>query len=136
MKFLFSYSDGHGVNGHDVSEFLRERLAKNMESTFKKEKLGPNSTNLDLFLKEIFIRTNQDVKKEVMSSVKFSGSTCISVIYTDKKLICSNIGDSRAVMGRCSDKGIKSSKINKNFYFFKFLINLNRMDLLRTKHRP
>lgn len=76
-----------------------------MENKFKKEKLLPDSNDLDLFLKEIYIRTNNDVKNEVISSVKFSGSTCISVIYTDKKLICANIGDSRAVMGRCTDQG-------------------------------
>lgn len=78
-----------------------------MENVFRKEKLNQNSSNLDLFLKEIFLKTNQDLQKEVIPSVKFSGSTCISVIYTDKKLICANIGDSRAVMGRCANKGKK-----------------------------
>ena len=98
-------SDGHGINGHDVSEFLKERLPKNVGDVFKKDKLNANSTNLDLYLKEIFVRTNQEIIKEVVPSVQFSGSTCISVIYTDKKLICANVGDSRAVMGRCTNKG-------------------------------
>jgi serine/threonine protein phosphatase PrpC len=86
-----------------------------MQNTFSKEKLSQNSPNLDIFIKEIFIKTNQDIQKEVKSSVNFSGSTCISVIYTDKKLICANIGDSRAVMGRCTDKG--KIKLNKNKKF-------------------
>ena len=33
-----------------------------------------------------------------------SGSTCISVIYTPKKLIIANIGDSRCVLGKCIEK--------------------------------
>jgi len=30
-----------------------------------------------------------------------SGSTCVTVIYTPEKIICANVGDSRAVIGRC-----------------------------------
>jgi serine/threonine protein phosphatase PrpC len=30
----------------------------------------------------------------------FSGSTCVSLIYTPEKVICANVGDSRAVLGK------------------------------------
>ena len=100
-----------------------------MQNTFKKEKLNQNSTNLEFFIKEIFIKTNEDVKNEITSSVRFSGSTCISVIYTDKKLICANIGDSRAVMGRCTDKG------KKIFSFLTFLIEWICYEL-SIDHKP
>ena len=40
-----------------------------------------------------------------------SGSTCVSVIYTPKKLIIANIGDSRCVLGKC----IEPEKDNEIF---------------------
>jgi serine/threonine protein phosphatase PrpC len=30
----------------------------------------------------------------------FSGSTCVSLIYTPEKIITANVGDSRAVLGK------------------------------------
>ena len=35
----------------------------------------------------------------------FSGSTCVSCIYTPEKIITANVGDSRAVIGRCVNGG-------------------------------
>lgn len=46
----------------------------------------------------------------------FSGSTCVSVIYTPERIIVPNIGDSRAVMGRLENnewKGIDLSRDHK-----------------------
>lgn len=37
----------------------------------------------------------------------FSGSTCVSLIYTPTKLTTINVGDSRAVIGRQVNGGIK-----------------------------
>ena len=39
------------------------------------------------------------VENENINSL-FSGSTCVSVIFTPERLIVPNIGDSRAVLGR------------------------------------
>lgn len=36
--------------------------------------------------------------------VNFSGSTCVSIIYNTDKLICANVGDSRAVIGRYTNE--------------------------------
>jgi len=63
--------------------------------------------NLDLYIKEIFIQTNEDLSNEIESNIIYSGSTCNCVFYTPSKLICANIGDSRAVLGRFSEGGIK-----------------------------
>ena len=35
----------------------------------------------------------------------FSGSTCVSLIYTPTKLTAINVGDSRAVLGRLVNGG-------------------------------
>ncbi len=55
-------------------------------------------------IKETFINANEKlVSNEEINSL-FSGSTCVSVIYTPEKLIVPNIGDSRAVLGRLINK--------------------------------
>lgn len=37
-KYLFGVCDGHGVNGHYVSEFIKEILPENIEYFFLKNK--------------------------------------------------------------------------------------------------
>lgn len=51
------------------------------------------------------MKTNEDISSELDSNILFSGSTCISVLFTPSKLICANIGDSRAVLARQSQEG-------------------------------
>ena len=55
---------------------------------------------------ETFIKVNEKlINNESINSI-FSGTTCVSVIYTPIRLICANIGDSRAVIGKY-DKNLK-----------------------------
>lgn len=85
-----SVCDGHGLEGHFVSDFITEN-EKEKEIIYQK-------------IKEIFILANEKlVDNEDINSL-FSGSTCVSLIYTPEKLIVPNIGDSRAVLGRLIDK--------------------------------
>ena len=49
---------------------------------------------------DAFLLTNHELIEETDINSFFSGSTCVSVIYTPERLICPNIGDSRAVLGR------------------------------------
>lgn len=37
-RFLFGVCDGHGVNGHFVSDFIKEILPENIEYFFLKNK--------------------------------------------------------------------------------------------------
>ena len=108
-KYVYmSVCDGHGVEGHFVSDFIKEILPYDMSENLKffniltdnkkeKEKI------FDV-IKETFINANEKlVSNEEINSL-FSGSTCVSVIYTPEKLIVPNIGDSRAVLGRLINK--------------------------------
>ena len=108
-KYIYmSVCDGHGVEGHFVSDFIKEILPYDMSENLKffniltdnekeKEKI------FDV-IKETFINANEKlVSNEEINSL-FSGSTCVSVIYTPEKLIVPNIGDSRAVLGRLINK--------------------------------
>ena len=103
-----SVCDGHGVEGHFVSDFIKETLPYDMSENLKnyniltdKEK---EKEKIYQIIKETFILANEKlVDNEEINSL-FSGSTCVSLIYTPEKIIVPNIGDSRAVMGRLINK--------------------------------
>ena len=103
-----SVCDGHGIEGHLVSDFIKETLPYDMSENLKnldiltEDEIEKNK--LYQIIKETFIIANEKlVDNEEINSL-FSGSTCVSVIYTPEKLIVPNIGDSRAVLGRLINK--------------------------------
>ena len=103
-----SVCDGHGIEGHLVSDFIKETLPYDMSENLKnldiltEDKIEKNK--FYQIIKETFIIANEKlVDNEEINSL-FSGSTCVSVIYTPEKLIVPNIGDSRAVLGRLINK--------------------------------
>ena len=66
--------------------------------------LRSNDNNIKLEINEIikktFIKVNEKLIENEKINSTFSGSTCVSLIYTPSKIISANIGDSRAVMGK------------------------------------
>lgn len=101
MVSLFFYiSDGHGVNGHEVSGYLRENLPYNINSQFKIRNKNILSYNFNSILEDTFLDINSKLLSCEIVDTMFSGSTCVSLIYTPEKIITANVGDSRAVIGR------------------------------------
>ena len=95
-----SVCDGHGVEGHFVSEFIKEILPYYMSENLKDRNILKETELVHKIITETFlIVNNMLVDNENINSL-FSGSTCVSVIYTPERLIVPNIGDSRAVLGR------------------------------------
>ena len=102
--------DGHGVEGHEVSGFIKRILPKELSNSLYHKDILTNDKNAKKkiynTIGETFIRVNEKlISNESINSI-FSGTTCVSVIYTPIKLICANIGDSRAVLGKY-DKNFK-----------------------------
>ena len=102
--------DGHGVEGHEVSGFIKRILPKELSNSLYHKDILTNDKNAKKkiynIIGETFIRVNEKlISNESINSI-FSGTTCVSVIYTPIKLICANIGDSRAVIGKF-DKNVK-----------------------------
>ena len=97
--------DGHGINGHDVSKYLRENLPQEVNRAWLK-KLDSNNNNslkqeeYNKLLENCFLKVNDMVVNNLESDTSFSGSTCVSLIYNIDSLICANVGDSRCVVGR------------------------------------
>ena len=110
-SFLYmAVCDGHGVEGHQVSGFIKRTLPKDLSNALTNKEILTSDKNKKKKIYNIigstFIKVNEKlISNESINSI-FSGTTCVSLIYTPIKLICANIGDSRAVVGRY-DKRLK-----------------------------
>ena len=101
---IFSVLDGHGENGHLVSRFVTKYFA----TFFKKNKKMKVLTSEDEvysrlkkneydILKRVFKHAEKDINKSAIDA-KFSGTTCVIVFQIGDKIICANVGDSRAIL--------------------------------------
>ena len=91
--------DGHGFFGNEVSEYIKENLPMDLNRIIKTKKLDINKDDLSEVIINTFIMENNALLRNRQIDSDLSGSTCISVIYTPKKLIIANVGDSRCVLG-------------------------------------
>ena len=96
--------DGHGIHGHDVSAYLVYNLPLNISNILQNEILKnfnpENISNLSPLITHCFLKTNLDITNNEKIDSIFSGSTCVSLIFTPKKILCANVGDSRAIIGK------------------------------------
>ena len=103
---IFSVMDGHGVNGHLVSRFV----TKYFTSFFKKnKKMNSSNSNEDQIfyrlkkndfdvLKRAYRHAERDIEKNSDIDANFSGTTCVMVFQVGNRILCANVGDSRAIM--------------------------------------
>ena len=98
--YYLSVCDGHGVEGHYVSGFIKEILPMNLSQNLHKKNILTDREIIHEIITETFLLVNEQLIENENINSTFSGSTCVSVIYTPERLICPNIGDSRAVLGR------------------------------------
>jgi len=105
--------DGHGSVGHDVSSFLKENLPKSLDSELRKASKF-NSYSMNKVIKDVFLSINCRLFSDPGIETHYSGSTCVSMIYTKEKLVCANVGDSRAVLGRCVNGSWKSQNLSRD----------------------
>jgi len=94
---LFGVMDGHGEFGHEVSEFVKQKLpvylGGNIENVVKDPHTGIKNSV-------------KDMCKELASSkinCSFSGTTCVFGVKIGDQMHVANIGDSRCVM--CQKNG-------------------------------
>ena len=95
-----SVCDGHGIEGHFVSDFIKDALPYCMSENLKNTNILTETELTHQIITETFIDVNNMLISNENINSLFSGSTCVSVIYTPERLIVPNIGDSRAVLAR------------------------------------
>ena len=102
---IFSVLDGHGINGHLVSRFI----TKYFTSFFKNNKKMNSNENEDAvyyrlkkkdndIIKRAFRHAERDLEKNTDIDANFSGTTCVMVFQVGEKILCANVGDSRAIL--------------------------------------
>ena len=87
-QFFIGICDGHGLFGDLVSQYISETLPLNVKSTSKEE------------LIQAFIDTNNSLINKTKIDCSLSGTTCTSLIITLDKIICANIGNTRAILAK------------------------------------
>ena len=100
---IFAILDGHGVNGHLVSQFASKLILKKfigMTSKFKDTESIYNALKKKDFQKiiDIFLEIDKQIIEQKGFDISLSGTTCCLVIQLYEHIICSNIGDSRGIL--------------------------------------
>ena len=104
FDFIFmGVCDGHGYYGQEVSGYIKENLPMDLNHMIKAQKLNVLKDDLSPILKNAFILENKSLLRNKQMETELSGSTCVSVIFTPEKLILAHIGDSRCILGKCTE---------------------------------
>ena len=91
-EHLFGIFDGHGTNGHLVSNFI----SSNISGVLAAKLLQNQSPEIALH------NTHKSLNDLLLGSsidVTFSGSTAVTCFLQDDTIYCANAGDSRAIIG-------------------------------------
>jgi len=110
--------DGHGIFGQDISSYLVNNLPQNLNKDIINKNIKNLSTeklqNLSKILESTFVQTNINLNTDERIDSTFSGSTCVTVLFTPTRLICINVGDSRCVMGKFSNDKWYSKNLTRD----------------------
>lgn len=117
-QFLFGVYDGHGqryagVNGHEVSAYIKRMLPIHLESAIPHAFKTPESTlspqEETRFFENAFLTCyldlNYELRHRTAIDCSFSGSTAVTVLVRGHSVMCANAGDSRAVIGQKTESG-------------------------------
>ena len=110
--------DGHGLYGHFVSSFLANTLPQNMNDNILEKNISKieniSFENLENIIRDTFITTNIQLSEDGRIDITYSGSTCVSILLTPKKLICANVGDSRCILGKFNNEKWFSKNLSRD----------------------
>ena len=102
---VFAVFDGHGPQGHLVSQFLVQYFTDFFKNNIQLLKCKDEPEIFNLFinsdykiLKDAVKNCEEQLFQEEDINAQDSGSTLCMVIQIYKKIICMNIGDSRAII--------------------------------------
>ena len=104
---IFGIFSGHGKNGHTISRYISRFIKEYFLFTERKLILKNCKTNKELY--ELFSKNNYIYIKQLMYDCQYSlenskidcdysGSSCLLIFIIENHLICSNVGNCRAII--------------------------------------
>ena len=118
-KYLYmGVCDGHGVYGEEISKFLINNLPQNLNNNIINNKIKYLSfepiNNLSKIIVNSFIQTDNELINNQNINTYLSGSTCVSILFTPRRLISINIGDSRCTLGKFNGEKWLSKDLSRD----------------------
>jgi serine/threonine protein phosphatase PrpC len=109
-KFLACVFDGHGEKGKRISEFAKAAFSSNLFS-HKEFHDDPKKA-----LESAYHHTQDQIAKMHGPDAAQSGTTAVSCYQHRDRLLVANVGDSRAVLGRCDTarKGFRAVDLSSD----------------------
>jgi len=98
-QMLVGVFDGHGDEGHKVSDFAKKELARHLFGD-KRLHSDPGAA-----MREAYKLTQQGLSSGSGGDAVYSGCTAVAAYKDRDRLIIANVGDSRAVLGRTETGG-------------------------------
>ncbi|CAK87510.1 unnamed protein product (macronuclear) [Paramecium tetraurelia] len=92
---FFAICDGHGQNGHLVSQYLKKNIPIILRNYLKDMSL--NSEGINQAIIRSFLKINKDLFQNNIDT-NLAGSTLVSILMKDQQIFCANVGDSRAII--------------------------------------
>ena len=99
-QYLFGVCDGHGAQGQAISDYFKEQFVQTVEL------LLPFEPKPDQIQKALIGATEKVANSLAGTQIDivFSGCTCLNVVVSGNNLVCANLGNCRAVIGRGAEK--------------------------------
>ena len=102
-QFFIGICDGHGIQGHLISDYV----SKNIPSLL-------NDLS-DESIKQAYLLIHNSLQNENNKiDSTLSGTTCTSIIVSQDKVICANVGDSRAILSRYENGVFNSISLSRD----------------------
>jgi serine/threonine protein phosphatase PrpC len=99
-QYLFGVCDGHGAQGHTISEFIKEQFVPALELLLPFE---ARAEQIQKALSSAVDKISNGLASTA-TDIVFSGSTMLSVLISGSTLVCANVGNCRAFVGREEEK--------------------------------
>lgn len=72
-----------------------------------------NTDEICIAFNNAFLNCNEELFSGIMD-IRFSGSTCVSIMTLGQKLFCVNVGDSRGIVVKYQDNKIVAQAISRD----------------------